>query len=71
MSLGHIGYGYYFYLMVAWLPSYLGLSLHMPLKTAGAYAIVPYLTFTLGEPFGGWVADRVVARTGMKSSAAS
>ena len=61
MSLANIGYGYYFYLMVTWLPSYLVQARHLPLKTAGAYAMVPYLTFALGEPIGGWIADRLVA----------
>src|SRR6266851_1140183 len=49
MSLAHIGYGYYFYLMVTWLPTYLVRSRHVSLQAAGAYAVVPYLTFTLGE----------------------
>jgi ACS family D-galactonate transporter-like MFS transporter len=61
MSLGHIGYGYYFYLMVTWLPSYLVQSRHLSLKMAGAYAVAPYLVFALGEPTGGWIADRLVA----------
>jgi MFS family permease len=61
MSLAHIGYGYYFYLMVTWLPTYLVQARHMSLKEAGAYAVVPYLTFTIGEPIGGWIADRLVA----------
>jgi ACS family D-galactonate transporter-like MFS transporter len=61
MSLGHIGYGYYFYLMVTWLPTYLVRSRHLSLEAAGAYAALPYLTFTLGEPIGGWIADRLVA----------
>ena len=62
MSLAHIGYGYYFYLMVTWLPSYLVKVRGMSLQEAGGYAVVPYLTFTLGEPIGGWIADRMVAR---------
>ncbi|MGA2148998.1 MAG: MFS transporter, partial [Bryobacteraceae bacterium] len=61
MSLAHIGYGYYFYLMVTWLPSYLVKARHLSLQEAGAYAVIPYLTFTLGEPLGGWIADRLVA----------
>jgi MFS family permease len=61
MSLGHIGYGYYFYLMVTWLPSYLVQSRHLALKTAGGYAVAPYLVFAVGEPVGGWIADRLVA----------
>ena len=61
MSLANIGYGYYFYLLVTWLPSYLVKGRGLSLQLAGAYAVVPYLTFTLAEPIGGWVADRLVA----------
>ncbi len=61
VCLANVGYGYYFYLMVTWLPTYLVQVRHLPLKTAGAYALVPYLTFGLGEPIGGWLADRLVA----------
>jgi nitrate/nitrite transporter NarK len=31
------------------------------LKTAGLYVAFPYLTFALGEPIGGWIADRLVS----------
>ncbi len=62
MSLAHVGYGYYFYLMVTWLPSYLVKVRHLSLQEAGGYAVVPYLTFTIGEPVGGWLADRLIAR---------
>ena len=61
ISLAHIGYGYYFYLMVTWLPSYLVKVRGLSLREAGTYAVIPYLTFTLGEPLGGWIADRLVA----------
>ncbi len=61
MSLANIGYGYYFYLMVTWLPTYLVKVRGLTLEQAGAYAVVPYLTFTLAEPLGGWIADRLVA----------
>jgi len=61
MSLCNIGYGYYFYLMVTWLPTYLVRARGMSLRQAGACAVVPYLTWTLSEPLGGWIADRLVA----------
>jgi ACS family D-galactonate transporter-like MFS transporter len=60
ISLTNIGYGYYFYLLVTWLPSYLVKERHLSLQAAGACAVVPYLTFALGEPIGGWIADRLV-----------
>ncbi len=62
LAITNVGYGYYFYLMVTWLPAYLVQMRHLPLRTAGAYAVIPYLTFALGEPIGGWIADRMVKR---------
>ncbi|MGA7237838.1 MAG: MFS transporter [Bryobacteraceae bacterium] len=61
MSITNIGYGYYFYLMVTWLPTYLVQARHLPLKVAAAYVVVPYVTFAVSEPIGGWIADRLVA----------
>jgi MFS family permease len=60
LCLGQICYSYYWYLLVTWLPDYLVESRHMALRKAGAYAVVPYLVFTICEPLGGWFADRLV-----------
>jgi MFS transporter, ACS family, D-galactonate transporter len=60
ISLAHICYGYYWYLLVTWLPDYLVESRHMPLQKAAGYAVIPYLTFTLSEPLGGWIADLMI-----------
>ena len=62
LSLAHIGFGYYWYLFVTWLPNYLVESRHMPLQQAGAYAVVPYFTFSVAEPLGGWLADFLIRR---------
>jgi MFS family permease len=61
MCLGHIGYGYYWYLLVTWLPDYLVESRHMTLQRAGAFCMIPFLVFTVSEPLGGWIADRLVS----------
>jgi MFS family permease len=61
VCIANIGYGYYFYLLVTWLPSYLVQVRGMTLAEAGATATIPYLTFALGEPIGGWIADRLIA----------
>jgi MFS family permease len=61
MSITNIGYGYYFYLLVTWLPTYLVQARHLSLETAAGYAVVPYVTFALSEPIGGWLADRLIA----------
>jgi MFS family permease len=59
ISLANVGYGYFFYLLVTWLPTYLVKARHLPLSVAAGYAVAPYLTFALGEPIGGWIADRL------------
>jgi len=61
MCLGHFGYGYYWYLLVTWLPDYLVLGRHMTLERAGAYAMIPFLVFAVSEPLGGWIADRLTS----------
>ncbi len=61
MCLGHLGYGYYWYLLVTWLPDYLVEARHMTLERAGAFAMVPFLVFSVSEPLGGWIADRLVS----------
>ena len=60
LCLGHIGFSYYWTLLVTWLPDYLVGARHMPIRKAGAYAVIPYLVFSISEPLGGWIADRLV-----------
>jgi ACS family D-galactonate transporter-like MFS transporter len=61
MCLGHMCYGYYWYLLVTWLPDYLVESRHMPLTQAAGYVMAPFLVYSAAEPIGGWLADRFVA----------
>jgi nitrate/nitrite transporter NarK len=60
--VAHISYGYYWYLLVTWLPDYLVVSRHLPLQKAGAYAAIPYTIYAIAEPVGGWMADQLVRR---------
>lgn len=62
LCLAHIGFAYYWYLFVTWLPNYLVESRHMSLQQAGGYAVVPYFVFSVAEPLGGWLADFLVRR---------
>ena len=55
---------------MTWLPDYLVESRHMPIEKAGAFAVIPYLTFALSEPLGGWISDRLV-RAGRDKRAAA
>jgi hypothetical protein len=60
LCLGHIGFSYYWYLLVTWLPDYLVEARHMPLQKAGAFTVIPFLVFSVSEPLGGWIADSLV-----------
>lgn len=62
ICLGFFCFDYYWYLLVTWLPDYLFTERHLALVTAGIYAALPYIVFTLGEPLGGWIADRLTRR---------
>ena len=62
LCAAHICYSYYWYLLVTWLPDYLVESRHMPIQKAAGFAVVPYLTYTIAEPLGGWLADLLIRR---------
>ena len=62
LCAAHICYSYYWYLLVTWLPDYLVESRHMPIQKAAGFAVVPYLTYTVAEPLGGWLADLLIRR---------
>ena len=67
ICLGNFCHGYYWYLLVTWLPDYLMTVRHLRLLTAGIYAALPYLVFAVSEPLGGWLAD-VLIRRGWKET---
>ena len=60
LCAAHICYSYYWYLLVTWLPDYLVESRHMPIQKAAGFAVVPYLTYAIAEPLGGWLADLLI-----------
>lgn len=69
LCAAHVCYSYYWYLLVTWLPDYLVESRHMPIQKAAGFAVVPYLTYAISEPLGGWLADLLI-RSGWRESRA-
>ena len=63
ICLGFFCFGYYWYLLVNWLPDYLVEARHLSILRAGAYASLPYLIFGVCMPLGGWIAD-LLTRSG-------
>jgi len=60
ICLGFFSFGYYWYLLVTWLPDYLITVRHFTLLKAGLYASLPYLVFGASQALGGWIADRLI-----------
>jgi MFS transporter, ACS family, D-galactonate transporter len=63
LAMGFASYNYTFYLLLAWLPSYLASALHVDLFHAVLYTSVPWLFATFTDlVIGGWLVDALVKR---------
>lgn len=63
LAMGWGAYNYTFYLLVAWLPSYLLNSLHLDLLHSVVYTSVPWLFATFTDlAVGGWLVDDLIGR---------
>ena len=63
LCLGFASYNYTFYLLLAWLPSYLSTALHIDLLHSVLYASVPWLFAGLVDvTIGGLLVDHLVQR---------
>jgi ACS family D-galactonate transporter-like MFS transporter len=62
VCLGFFCFDYFWYLMLTWLPDYLYEARHFDIIKAGLFSAMPYAVFGICQPFGGWVADRLISR---------
>jgi ACS family D-galactonate transporter-like MFS transporter len=63
LALGFASYNYTFYLLLAWLPSYLASTHHVTLYHAVLYTSIPWLFSTVTDlVIGGWLVDELVRR---------
>jgi sugar phosphate permease len=63
LAMGWGAYNYTFYLLLAWLPSYLLISLHLDLLHSVFYTSVPWLFATFTDlAAGGWLVDDLIGR---------
>jgi sugar phosphate permease len=63
LVLGFASYNYTFYLLLAWLPSYLSLARHIDLLHSALYTSVPWLVATFTDLLvGGWLVDKLIQR---------
>jgi len=63
LALGYGSYNYIFYLLLTWLPAYLGEAHHLDLTRSFRYTSVPWLCATAGELLvGGWLVNSLIRR---------
>jgi len=63
LALGFASYNYSFYLLLAWLPSYLSTAHHVGLLRSALYTSVPWIIATvLDLAVGGWLVDALIRR---------
>lgn len=63
LAIGFGSYNYVFYLLLAWLPSYLTLALHIDAYHSFLYTSLPWLVATFGDlAVGGWLVDSLIRR---------
>ena len=49
---------------LTWFPTYLATERHMGWIKVGFFSVMPFLAAAVGVMFGGWLSDRLLARTG-------
>lgn len=63
IALGMGAYNYSFYLLLAWLPSYLSVMHHVDLLHSAFYTAIPWIFATFVDvAIGGWLVDRLIRR---------
>jgi MFS family permease len=63
LALGSGAYNYVFYLLLAWLPSYLSSALHIDSMHSFLYTGVPWLIATIADLLvGGWLVNKLIAQ---------
>ena len=61
LAIGFGSYNYVFYLLLAWLPSYLTLALHIDAYHSFLYTSLPWLVATFCDlAVGGWLVDTLI-----------
>jgi ACS family D-galactonate transporter-like MFS transporter len=63
LTIGFAAYGYSFYLLLTWLPSYLARTFHMTALTSGYYTAIPWLVAGTADLLvGGFLVDALIRR---------
>jgi MFS family permease len=61
-SLGLFCYGYVWYFLLSWLPSYLIVERHFSIRAMAFFGTLPFCASALSALVCGWTSDRLIAR---------
>jgi hypothetical protein len=61
-SLGLFCYGYAWYFLLSWLPSYLAMERHLSIRAMAFFGALPFCASGLSALLAGWLSDRLIAR---------
>jgi ACS family D-galactonate transporter-like MFS transporter len=61
-SLGLFCYGYVWYFLLSWLPSYLVMERHFSMRAMALFGALPFCASALSALVSGWASDRFIAR---------
>lgn len=64
MTLSYFTYGYTAYIFFTWFFIYLSSVRGLDLKASRYYAMLPFIAMAVCSSLGGWISDRVAARSG-------
>jgi ACS family glucarate transporter-like MFS transporter len=64
MTLSYFAYGYTAYIFFTWFFIYLSSVRGLDLKASRYYAMLPFIAMAVCSSLGGWISDRVAARSG-------
>jgi cyanate permease len=60
--MAHFAFNYFYYTLLAWLPSFFELSLGLNVESSSLLTLIPYLAMTAMTPFVGPIADSLVSK---------
>lgn len=60
--VAHFSFNYFYYTLLAWLPSFFELALGLNVESSSLLTLIPYLAMTAMTPFVGPVADLLVSK---------
>ena len=68
LTLGYATFGYAAYIFFSWFFIYVNTVRGLDLKATSYFTMLPFLAMALGSPLGGWLADRLIPRLGLRKA---